>query len=89
MGVRLPLHSPAKKVPIAKRSNTDSMSEDIFITRRDLAKRWRLSLATIKRREKTVLPHFRIAGAVRFALSEIQAIEQAARFEVKAEGSEP
>jgi hypothetical protein len=64
------------------------MRDEHFMTRRDLAKRWRLSLATIKRREKTVLPHFKIAGAVRFALSEIEAIEKASRIEINAGDSE-
>jgi len=50
-----------------------------FLTRRDLARRWRLSTATIKRREKLGLPHFKIVGSVRFALAEIEAIEKAAR----------
>jgi len=65
------------------------MKEDSFrfLTRRDLARRWRFSTATIKRREKFGLPHFKINGSVRFALPDIEAIEAAARITITNGGS--
>jgi predicted DNA-binding transcriptional regulator AlpA len=58
-----------------------------FIRRRDVARRWSVSVATIKRREKLGnLPHFKIGGAVRFDLQDIEAIEALAR--VPAQGGQ-
>jgi len=50
-----------------------------LLTRRDLCDRWSTSRETLKRREKAgVLTALKLGRAVRYRLSEIEAIERAA-----------
>jgi hypothetical protein len=50
-----------------------------LLTRRDLCHRWSTSRETLKRREKAgVLTTLKLGRAVRYRLSEIEAVERAA-----------
>ena len=53
-------------------------SGDEFLTRRELARRWRCSEMTLKRRERErLLNAFRTGRIVRYRLAEIEKIEAA------------
>jgi hypothetical protein len=57
------------------------MSEKLtqLITRPDLSRRWRISIETLKRREKAgILTALKLGRGVRYRLSQIEAIEKAA-----------
>lgn len=66
-------------MPINK-SNSEA-SQQHFITRRGLARRWNCSVMTIRRREadKTLTPYLLAGRDIRFRMAEVLAVEQAAR----------
>ena len=63
-------------------NNAESLppERETLLTRIDLAKRHRVSIETLKRRERAGILHpLKLGRGVRYRLSEIIAVEQAAR----------
>jgi hypothetical protein len=56
----------------------DKTHEDSLLTRRELARRWKVSIETLKRRERTkILRPMRLDGRiVRYRVSDVVRIEQ-------------
>jgi hypothetical protein len=56
----------------------DRPTEDTLLTRRELAKRWKVSIETLKRRERArILRPLRLEGRiVRYRMSDVIRIEQ-------------
>ncbi len=56
----------------------DETQEDSLLTRRELARRWKVSIETLKRRERTkILRPMRLDGRiVRYRMSDVVRIEQ-------------
>jgi len=63
-----------------EKTNSDE-SQQHFISRRGLARRWNCSIMTIRRREadKTLKPYLLAGRDIRFRLEDVVAVEQAAR----------
>jgi hypothetical protein len=57
---------------------TSDLTEDALLTRRELAERWKVSIETVKRRERVkMLRPMRLDGrVVRYRMSDILRIEQ-------------
>ncbi len=52
----------------------------VFLDRRELASRWKVSIETIKRRQIAgTLPGFKLGRGLRFKLQDIERIEEEAR----------
>jgi hypothetical protein len=59
--------------------NEDDKTEEVsLLTRRELARRWKVSIETLKRRERTkILRPMRLDGRiVRYRMSDVERIEQ-------------
>jgi predicted DNA-binding transcriptional regulator AlpA len=56
----------------------DKTNADSLLTRRELARRWKVSIETLKRRERTKIPRpMRLDGRiVRYRMSDVVRIEQ-------------
>ena len=59
-------------------NENDTTIEDRLLTRRELARRWKVSIETLKRRERTkILRPMRLDGRiVRYRMSDVVRIEQ-------------
>ena len=68
----------AKKLSRAFTSKDDRATEDSLLTRRELANRWKVSVETLKRRERaSILRPIRLDGRiVRYRMSDVVKIEQ-------------
>ena len=68
----------AKKLSRSFTSKDDRATEDSLLTRRELANRWKVSVETLKRRERaSILRPIRLDGRiVRYRMSGVVKIEQ-------------
>ena len=68
----------AKKLSRSFTSKDDRATEDSLLTRRELANRWKVSVETLKRRERaSILRPIRLDGRiVRYRMSDVVKIEQ-------------
>jgi hypothetical protein len=68
----------AKKLSRSFTSKDDRATEDSLLTRRELANRWKVSIETLKRRERaSILRPIRLDGRiVRYRMSDVVKIEQ-------------
>jgi hypothetical protein len=58
----------------------ENKTEQKFITRRQAASRWQCSVMTLKRREAAgILTPYHLGRGVRYLLSDIEKIEEAAK----------